>query len=378
MEALINQPVVIDNGSGVLKCGLAGAEQPSHVIPSIIGRPKHTRIMAGSLSQDVLIGMDALNNRGLCRINYPLQHGITESWSDQELLWSHAYQQMGINCEDHPLLITEAPLNPRRNRDLMAQVLFETFNVPALYVSLQAVLALYASGRTTGVVLDIGDGTSHCVPIYEGFAIPQAIHRVNIAGRDVTNYMAHLLRCGDACKALDFWTSAEMDLCRTIKEKCSYVASFGQLGPQQSHLHDIDYEEYVLPDGQVVKIGSERYLAPEILFKPEIVGSECVGVHEMLVNSINKVDLDLRRLLYENIILSGGTTLLKGFGSRLLAEVKQVSMRDVKIKIFAPPERKYSTWIGGSILASLSTFKKLWITAEEYEEDPEVIHKKFM
>jgi centractin len=125
-------------------------------------------------------------------------------------------------------------------------------------------------------------------------------------------------------------------------------------------------------------LGQERYRSTEILFHPDIIGQEFPGLHDIVVNSIGKADMDLRRPLYSNIVLSGGTTMTRGFGDRLLEELKKAAVKDVKVKIYAPPERKYSTWIGGSILAALSTFKKMWVTAEEYQEDPDIIHKRFM
>jgi len=135
--------------------------------------------------------------------------------------------------------------------------------------------------------------------------------------------------------------------------------------------------EYQLPDGHKVKIGPERFRAPEILFDPEIIGLEYPGVHQMVVDAINRTDMDLRKALYGNIVLSGGSTLCKGFGDRLLHEVQRLAIKDMRIKIFAPPERKYSTWIGGSILAGLSTFRKMWVSIDDWHENPDIIHTKF-
>ena len=230
--------------------------------------------------------------------------------------------------------------------------------MPALYTSIQAVLSLYASGRTTGCVLDSGDGVSHAVPVYEGFAIPSSMRRIDVAGRDVTEYMQTLLRKSGYV----FHTSAEKEVVRLIKESVSYVA----LNPKQeekewaSTKHDQGKStEYVLPDGHRLKIGQERFRAPEILFDPENIGLEYPGIQQIVTDSINRTDLDLRKSLFSNIVLSGGSTLTKGFGDRLLSEVKKLAVKDMRIKIFAPPERKYSTWIGGSILAGLSTFRKV-------------------
>jgi centractin len=269
----------------------------------------------------------------------------------------------------HPVLLTEAPLNPRANRDTAAQILFETFNVPALYTSIQAVLSLYASGRTTGIVLDSGDGVSHAVPVYEGFAIPNSIRRIDVAGRDVTENLQTLLRKEGSV----FHTSAEKEVVKQIKEKTSYIA----LDPKKEEKEWMSASsrgaetkaiEYSLPDGQKLKIGPERFRAPEILFDPEIIGSEWPGLHQIVVDSINRSDMDLRKALYGNIVLSGGSTMIKGFGDRLLAEVQRLAVKDMRIKIFAPPERLYSTWIGGSILAGLSTFRKMYVTVDDWHE----------
>jgi centractin len=274
----------------------------------------------------------------------------------------------------HPVLLTEPPLNPRSNRETAAQILFETFNVPALYSSIQAVLSLYASGRTTGIVLDSGDGVSHAVPVYNGFAITNSVRRIDVAGRDVTeNLQKHLRRAGHV-----FHTSAEKEIVRIMKEKVSYVALDAQKEEKEFHQRaaagprggggggGVDgaddkqrVVEYPLPDGRTVKLGPERFLAPEILFNPELIGLEYPGVHQILVDSIQRTDMDLRKALYGSIVLSGGSTLTRGFGDRLLHEVQRLAVKDMRIKIFAPPERKYTTWTGGSILAGLSTFKKV-------------------
>lgn len=153
------------------------------------------------------------------------------------------------------MLLTEPPLNPRSNRDTAAQILFETFNVPALYTSIQAVLSLYASGRTTGIVLDSGDGVSHAVPVYEGFAMPSSIRRIDVAGRDVTEHMQTLLRKAGYV----FHTSAEKEVVRMIKEKVSYVAADPKREEKDwagTKMGEGKIVEYVLPDGNKIKVSS--------------------------------------------------------------------------------------------------------------------------
>ncbi|CAO1630354.1 unnamed protein product [Sympodiomycopsis kandeliae] len=370
-DVLTNQPVVIDNGSGTLKAGFAGSSAPSCYFPSCVGRPKHERCMAGAVEGDLFIGRRAQELRGLLKIKYPVEHGIVTDWEDMERIWAWTYsEELRTLSEEHPVLLTEAPLNPRANRETAAQIFFETFNVPALFTSVQAVLSLYSSGRTTGLVLDSGDGVTHSVPVFEGFSMPNAIRRIDLAGRDVTDRLQLLMRGA----GYDMRTSAEKEVVRGLKEEGCYVRSASSNSSKEETSRAT--EEFKLPDGQIIKLGAERHLAPEILFNPDLIGSEYPGVHQLVVDSINRADLDLRKSLFSNVVLSGGTTLMKGFGDRLLAEVKKLALRDMKIKIYAPPERKYATWIGGSILAGLSTFKKMWVSAEEYQEDPDIIFRK--
>jgi centractin len=375
---LHNVPLVLDNGSGTIRAGYAGSDLPAAYFPSYVGRPKHTRVLAGAVEGDVFIGPRAQELRGLLKIRYPLEHGIVTDWDDMERIWTYVYEhELKTLSEDHPVLLTEPPLNPRQNRDMAAQILFEQFNVPAVYMSIQAVLSLYASGRTTGIVLDCGDGVSHAVPVYEGFAVPSSIRRIDIAGRDVTENMQLLLRKAGHV----FHTSAEKEIVRIMKEKVSYVAIDPKKEEKdlQSGVWKADKKEieYQLPDGHKIKLGAERFRAPEILFDPELIGLEYPGVHQIVVDAINRTDMDLRQHLFGSIVLSGGSTLCKGFGDRLLDEVKKIAVKDMRIKIFAPPERKYSTWIGGSILAGLSTFRKMWVSIDDWHENPDVIHTKF-
>ncbi|KAL9000865.1 MAG: hypothetical protein Q9169_000620 [Polycauliona sp. 2 TL-2023] len=377
-DTLHNAPIVLDNGSGTIRAGFAGEDLPKCYFPSYVGRPKHVRVLAGALEGDIFIGSRAQELRGLLKIRYPLEHGIVTDWDDMERIWQYVYtEELKTLSEEHPVLLTEPPLNPRANRETAAQLLFETFNVPALYTSIQAVLSLYASGRTTGVVLDAGDGVSHAVPVYEGFAMPNSIRRIDVAGRDVTEHMQMLFRKSGAV----FHTSAEKEVVRIIKEKTCYVAPDPKKEDREWTQHNGRPEgkvlEYALPDGQKIKVGSERWKAPEILFDPEIIGLEYPGIHQIVVDAINRTDMDLRISLFGNIVLSGGSTLCKGFGDRLLHEVQRLAVKDMRIKIFAPPERKYSTWIGGSILAGLSTFRKMWVNIDDWHEDPEVLHRRF-
>lgn len=356
--------VVADFGSANLRAGFGGGEQPA-TYRNVVGEVKH-RASLPSVIGDHVVGNDVDHHRGLLKLGYPMQHGHVTDWNGISRLFSALNSNLGVNCKDHPILLTEAALTSRPQRHKFAQLLFEEFQHPGVLCASQGLLSLYASGNTTGVVVDIGDGVTQTCPTFEGYTIKDAVRRVDFGGRDVTEYLRQLMRqYGNF-----FDTTAEVDIVRTIKEqRCQVAASTKDVSSK--------VVKHRLPDGSEVSLGPELSQATEVLFSPSWVGREHGGVATVAAESIRLTDVDLRREIFQNVILAGGSTLASGFCSRFLQELTKTTPRDCKVRILAPAERAQTCWIGGSFLSQLSTFKQMVVKKSDYQEEGEnIIHAR--
>lgn len=324
-----------------------------------------------------MIGDEAAKLRNMLQMSYPMENGIVRNWDDMQLLWDYTFnEKLKVDTRDTKILLTEPPMNPRKNREKMVEVMFERYGFQGVYIAIQAVLTLYAQGLLTGVVVDSGDGVTHIVPVYDGFALPHLTRRLDVAGRDVTRYLIKLL----LLRGYAFNRTADFETVRQIKEKLCYVAYDIALEQRLANETTVLVENYTLPDGRVIKVGSERFEAPEAMFQPHVVDVESPGVAELLYNTIQAADVDIRSELYKHIVLSGGSTMYPGLPSRLEKEVKQLYLQKTlkgdtsrlskfKIRVEDPPRRKHMVFLGGAVLADImKNNENFWLTKREYEE----------
>ncbi|XP_038603315.1 actin-85C-like [Tachyglossus aculeatus] len=370
---ILDRPaVILDNGSGLCKAGLSGEQAPRSVLASVVGYPKGVSLMIGAGQKDYYLGKEAQAKRGILSLRYPLRHGIVTAWDDMEKIWSYIYwHELRERPSQQPVLVTEAPQNPHANRARMTEILFESFQVPALYVGLQALMALYSSGRTTGLVLDSGDGVTTTVPVFRGHCLRHGVSRADFAGRDVTTHLATLLlETGHS-----FVSSAEQEIVRDIKERMCFVEA--DPTRRRRRRAPTRLRNYLLPDGRPIQVGDQLWRAPEALFDPLGAGVEAPGVHRMAFHSVTHCSRSTHKEIWANVVLSGGSTLFRGLRERLGRELRALAPEAPPIAITAPPNRLYSVWVGASVLASLSSFREMWVTGAAYREfGPSVMQRR--
>eukprot|EP00282_Hemiselmis_andersenii_P037417 CAMPEP_0169442212 /NCGR_PEP_ID=MMETSP1042-20121227/8705_1 /TAXON_ID=464988 /ORGANISM="Hemiselmis andersenii, Strain CCMP1180" /LENGTH=381 /DNA_ID=CAMNT_0009553365 /DNA_START=205 /DNA_END=1347 /DNA_ORIENTATION=- len=370
-------PLVVDNGTGFVKCGFAADNFPAAVFPSMVGRPVLRYEEKGNDSQlkDIMIGDEASENRTMLQITYPVDRGIVTNWDDMVLLWDYTFNRMKVSdFSNRRILLTEPPMNPKHNREKLLEVMFENYGFEGVNISVQAMLTLYAQGLLTGVVVDSGDGVTHIIPVWEGFAIPHLTRRINLAGRNITDYLIKLLHQ----RGYSFNRTADFETVRQIKEQLAYVAFDAKEEQRLAEETTVVVKPYTLPDGRVIKVGQERFQCAEVLFQPRLVDIDGRGVVQELFDCINCADMDLRSDFYKHIVLSGGTTMFPGLPSRIEKEMRQLYLEKVlkgneeglekwKLRIEDPPRRKHMVFLGGAVLADVARDKdSFWAKRADY------------
>ena len=365
--------IIIDPGTGYCKAGFSIDDQPRVSIPSIVGTPMSQLVNSGRYKENY-VGEEAKHLHPALDLHRPLKNGLVQDWDLMEKLLDEVYEELRCESDQYPVLISEPVLNPKSNREEMIQMMFETFHVPAAYSCAQAVLSLFATGRTTGLVYDCGYSKAHSVPVYEGYALPRGTTTVTLAGHELTMCLSRMLRD----RGVTMETQTELDIVQDIKEKLCYVVVDYDSERKAYNIGQRNDTVYTMPDGQTVAIGSERFRCAEILFTPSMVGMTTDGVHEVLYKTALQCAIDVRKSLFQNIVISGGSTMFSGFPRRLHVELcKLFGTMTPDINIDAVEDRNVLTWQGGAMLSKLSNFQSMWISSAEYNEcGPGIVHKK--
>eukprot|EP01064_Diplonema_japonicum_P020596 TRINITY_DN30201_c0_g1_i1.p1 TRINITY_DN30201_c0_g1~~TRINITY_DN30201_c0_g1_i1.p1 ORF type:complete len:379 (+),score=63.51 TRINITY_DN30201_c0_g1_i1:33-1169(+) len=366
--------LIIDIGSDI-KCGYGGEDAPRKVFSAVLGWPKHPGVggvMLGA-KKDVFVGDDVRESEGLLRTVHPVERGVIKDWSDMDKVMHHLfYSELVVAPDEHPLLLSTAPDTSKADKEKFSELLFESFNCPALVLANQGCTSLFSSGRSTGLVLDSGEGVTHLTPVWEGYSLPHYIGRLELAGSDLTKYLVQLLRA----RGLPFSTPDDFRIAEDIKEKLCYLSADYSKELQNAEVSRSFERFYKMPDGSEIRLCEDRFRCPEALFTPSMIGLSCSGVHTMVNECILKCDSFIQKEMYDNIVLSGGNTLFPAFDDRLTKEVQALSS-SAAVRVTAFPERRYAAWLGGSLLASLPTFPTMWLAKKEYDEvGVSAIHKK--
>lgn len=392
-------PIVIDNGTGYTKMGYAGNDEPNYIIPSFIQVKQEEKGARANPIQDLdfFIGNDAMVRRANYNVDYPIRHGIVDNWDNMEKFWQRClYQYLCCDPEEHYFLLTEPPLNTPENRELTAEIFFETFNVPGLYIAVQAVLALCASlltkgggnegaNRLTGTVIDSGDGVTHIIPVVEGYVIGSCIRHIPLAGRDITDFILQQLRDrGENVPPDD-----ALNIAKKIKERYCYVCpnlvkEYKKYDEDASKFRSYAHVDPRTKQEMKFDVGYERFLGPEVFFSPEIFSSDFSDpLPDVVDKTIQACPIDTRRPLYNYITLSGGSTMFKNFTNRLERDLKKrtedrfkasqqkykdINLKPVDVNVVTHKFQRFAVWFGGSMLASQGEFLGFFHKKKDYEE----------
>ncbi|KAI6661814.1 actin [Oopsacas minuta] len=368
--------VVIDNGSERMKVGFHGADTPSYIFPTLLGRIRYLFLLQMNY-KETYVGTEAQAKRGILALQYPVEYGIITNWDAMEKIWHHTFtNELRVASEECTVLLTEPPLNLGANREKTIQIMFETFGINSLYLCNSSILSLYASSRTTGIVIESGAGVSHIVPIFKQRTLTNGIPRQDgVAGKDLTEILMKMM-CE---RGYSFTTTAERMIVNEMKEQLCYVALDYKQEMIRSQSDSSLEKNYELPDGGMLNVGSERFRCPEALFDPSLIGVSTHRLQDLVYNSIMKCDNEIHKYLASNIVLSGGNTMFPGFSERIEKEVIKLLSPDMRVKVISPSNREYSAWIGGSVLASMNDFNNVCLSKAEYDEyGPCIAYRKYV
>ena len=374
MSQNLNKQIIIDLGSSEIKAGFLGNPPDIKRLPNIIGE-NLCKINPSIINKPHYISSECEQYYSDLSIRNPIQRGNFLNEDDIPLIFEYIFSQLGLNLEqikEHPLLITEPLNNKYSNSENISQILFEKMNIPALIFAKQPLLSLISTGYSTGIVLESGsDITQSCVS-YEGYLIENSCLRFDYGGKDVSNTLNILLKQRNSdINYINFFD--DIKVLNDIKEKQCYIKTLKDDNEDFVSIHS----EYILPDGSKLNLQDEKILAPEILFNNKLIFQEYFPFHEMVINSIDKCDVNIKGKLYKTIVMSGGNTKFKGIEEKMKTNLSYLIPRGVDIKLRIQENQELNCWNGGNIVASLSTFNKMLVYKKEWEEcGKNIIHVK--
>ncbi len=354
--------IVLDIGQFSTKVGFAGSDSPAVTFLTMVGEPKYQQV--GMLAEkQYYLGDSISDSLGLYKISYPIQNGKITDWVLFEKLLDYIFYVLRVDPALCNVLYAIHPQFTDDDKRRLYQLLFEKYQVQRIYFAIDAMLTLYAGGFTTGLVVDIAESSTRVVPYYEGFLVNPGLRIENIGGADLTRFMTwHLQQIGSK-----FESSSEKQLVRTIKEKACFVSLDYETDLKNASNFN---KSFRLPDGEDVVLNRQRFQVPELLFNPMLFNMEAQSIVRAIIDSINSCDLDTRPSLLNNIFLTGGSSMFPNLDLRLEHEIEvllaKTSQQVPNIRIFAPKERMFSAWVGGSILSQIPEFQKSWVTRISY------------
>ncbi|XP_047337580.1 actin-related protein 4-like [Impatiens glandulifera] len=415
--------IVVDLGSHTCKAGYAGEDAPKAVFPSVVGAidqmdiddPDAENNASSALDSKKLkekrklyVGSQALGfRRDHMEVLSPIKDGVVMDWDIVENIWDHAFREcLLIDPKEHPMLLAEPSSNNQQQREKAAELMFEKYKVPALFLAKNAVLTSFASGRATSLVVDSGGGSTVITPVHDGYVLQKAVQSSPVGGELLTDCLMKSLeskgitirprysfkrketRPGEfQIMDLDFPNTTESYKLYSQRVIVSDIKECVCRAPDTSYdetsYSNIPMTSYELPDGQTIEVGADKFKIPDVLFNPSLIqtipGMESFadiavsarGLPQMVLESINKCDVDIRREMFSSILLSGGTASMQQLKERLEKDLLEESPQAARVKVLASgnaTERRFSVWIGGSILASLGSFQQMWFSKSEYEE----------
>jgi len=374
MSQNLNKQIIIDLGSSEIKAGFLGNPPEIKRLPNIIGE-NLCKINPSIINKPHYISSECEQYYSDLSIRNPIQRGNFIKEDDIPLIFEYIFSQLGLNPEqikEHPLLITEPLNNKYSNSENISQILFEKMNIPALIFAKQPLLSLISTGYSTGIVLESGsDITQSCVS-YEGYLIENSCLRFDYGGKDVSNTLNILLKQRNSdINYINFFD--DIKVLNDIKEKQCYIKTLKDDNEDFVSIHS----EYILPDGSKLNLQDEKILAPEILFNNKLIFQEYFPFHEMVINSIDKCDVNIKGKLYKTIVMSGGNTKFKGIEEKMKTNLSYLIPRGVDIKLRMQENPELNCWNGGNIIASLNTFNKMLVYKKDWEEcGKNIIHVK--